>query len=273
MMLSPSEFLDDAPDTIGAQVHVNHKGCSAGDDTKKRLYIKRTSDGTVLAYCHHCGLSGVSRSKYRHIHSYRTTTYPHSGVSTSGLRMPVDADRDTTKWPREALAWLIKYGILVKEISDYGIAYSPRYNRVCFPLYMDGVYIGWQGRAVNDVVNPPKYLTFVDSKNPTGNVAVFRQASRTSRVVIVEDCVSAIKVNRTYDSIALLGSHVSDDTVIWIADRYPEVCIWLDNDKPEVLREQTRLNRLFSVLGKSKLVLTNRDPKCYSDAEIKKYVG
>lgn len=266
-----NEFIHDAPSTPGEQVHVNHEGCRAGVDTKKRLYIKRTHDGTVVAYCHHCGESGVSRSKYRHISSY-STPKPTSVSHTRDIRLPVDVLKNTSMWPKAAIGWLLKYGISFKEITDYGITFSPRYNRICFPLYMDGVYIGWQGRSLDPDADPPKYLTMVDPKNPNGNVACYIKGGTSDKCVLVEDCVSAIKVCRQVSTVSLLGSHLKDDSIVWIANRWDDVAIWLDNDKPEVLKEQQRLHRLFGMLGKSRLILTPNDPKCYTDMEIREWL-
>ena len=56
------DFEHHVPDSLGEQVNVNHVACTAGLDTKKRLYIKRTEKNgrdIILAYCHHCGFSGV----------------------------------------------------------------------------------------------------------------------------------------------------------------------------------------------------------------------
>ena len=69
MKLLPSEFMEDAPIELGAQVHVNHEGCPEGLDRKKRLYIKRLPDNSVLAYCHHCGSSGYYADKITNIHT------------------------------------------------------------------------------------------------------------------------------------------------------------------------------------------------------------
>ena len=55
-------ILANAPSNIGQQVSINHAGCSAGNDTKHRLYIKRTDRG-IVAYCHHCSESGFANDK------------------------------------------------------------------------------------------------------------------------------------------------------------------------------------------------------------------
>ena len=46
--------------SLGQQTHRNHAGCSAGLDTKHRLYIKRVVGG-IVAYCQHCNDKGFVR--------------------------------------------------------------------------------------------------------------------------------------------------------------------------------------------------------------------
>lgn len=55
-----NDYAGVLPTDVGQQVHVNHKDCSAGTDTKKRLYIKRVAANSCVYYCHHCKESGVS---------------------------------------------------------------------------------------------------------------------------------------------------------------------------------------------------------------------
>jgi len=52
--LSKDEFVQYAPEEPGT-VHVHH--CKEGSNND-RLYVTRKEDGTILAYCHHCGASG-----------------------------------------------------------------------------------------------------------------------------------------------------------------------------------------------------------------------
>lgn len=272
--MNKNEFVPYAPDVRGEQVRVDHDGCSAGTDTKRRLYIKRLTDGTVLAYCHNCGESGYYRYKVRNINYLlrKPTVVTHP----KDIRMPSDSILDTSLWPKEALSWLYQYGITSEEIKERGIAYSPSYGRVCFPLYMDGEYIGWQGRSLDESTNPPKYLTMVDRSRAGGNAAEFGSVLngntlRDSRVVIVEDCLSAIKISRLLPAVCTLGTHPTDEVSNWLSKRYQSAVIWYDNDKPEVKKAQADLFRLLGTLtgGKAVLILTDKDPKEYSNEEIK----
>lgn len=273
MKLNPSDFMEHAPDEPGTQVHVDHEGCPEGIDTKKRLYIKRLPDNTVLAYCHHCGLSGYYKEKIRNIHRVAKPSVGEINVLAKDLRLPKDVLKDETRWPITATWWLLKYGITNDEVKKHGIVYSPSIDRLLLPLYMDGDYIGWQGRSLTQNRDVPKYITQVDSNRPDGNCGSYRVGLNQDTAVLVEDIISAIKVSRVVDSIALIGSHPTPEVINWIAKRYKNIFIWLDNDKPEVIKMQNKLHSLFRVLvpGKVKLILTDKDPKEYSTEEIKGY--
>ena len=56
--------------TNAGQYRFNHTDCSAGEDTKQRLYIKipTAQPWTRIAYCHNCGLSGFAALKSNSYH-------------------------------------------------------------------------------------------------------------------------------------------------------------------------------------------------------------
>lgn len=269
MELNPSEFMEFAPANPGEQTHVNHEGCSAGIDRKRRLYIKRLPDSTVLAYCHHCGLSGYYRNKTVNIYH---SSKPPSAINSDpkDILLPKDVMVDMNLWPLVAKEWLIKYGITKEEVKKYGLVWSPSCDRLLVPLYMDGNYIGWQGRSFAPDKKVPRYYTRLDSTNINGNCGQYSSSLGKTSVVLVEDALSAIKCARYTNAIALLGSHPTPEVINWIANRYNDVAIWLDNDNDIVKKQQNKLASLFKVLvtGKVKLILTDKDPKDYSNQEI-----
>ena len=268
------EYISSYPLSAGEQTHVNHENCPAGTDRKKRLYIKHMPDGGYLFYCHHCGYSGFYKEKVANV--YRVVKQPLTDKpSAKDLRLPKDVLKDTTRWSLDARGWLLKYGVTEQEIKNNGIVYSPSINRLLFPLYMDGDYIGWQGRSLAKDGDVPKYLTTVDSNRLIGNCGLYRSRACQDTGVLVEDVISAIRVSRQVDAIALLGSHPTPEVINWIASRYKNIIIWLDNDKPEVIKQQNKLLSLFKVLvsGRVEIVLTDKDPKDHSDTEIKRLLN
>lgn len=271
--LNKSEFLPYAPNSSDDhQVRINHDDCPAGVDTRQRLYIKRLKDGTVVAFCHNCGESGVSKSKIRNIYSYIKSSLSYA-ISSKDLRMPVDGLSDPLQWPTQAQAWLYKYGLTRTEIIARGITYSPQYGRIVFPLYMGGNYIGWQGRSLDQTLNPPKYINRLDKGRTVGNcgeVAAYPPAS--DHVVLCEDMVSSVKVSRQINAICTLGTNPTDEVINWITKNYDYVLIWFDNDKPDVREKQIYYYRFLQALlpGRVELITSIKgDPKNHTDDEIK----
>ena len=106
------DFKDDIPLRDGEQVKVNHKNCSAGEDTKKRLYIKKVYGG-ALAYCHHCTGVGVlfnedgrkDLSKWLRSESRELLTSRPVAVSFEAIK------RGHFDFTVESKAWLNKYDL------------------------------------------------------------------------------------------------------------------------------------------------------------------
>ncbi len=68
----------------GETDHINHDGCPAGEDTKGRLYVTKTDNGILLAYCHHCGGKGVVTSKIQNIREDAITLCDEPLSTTEG---------------------------------------------------------------------------------------------------------------------------------------------------------------------------------------------
>jgi hypothetical protein len=93
---------------------------------------------------------------------------------------------------------------------------------------------------------------------------------------LVEDIVSAIKVSRHARAIALLGSYVREELVLWLQQVKKvrpnvKILLWLDPDK---YSESHRISARLRGLGLPVVtVATDQDPKEESDATIKHYVS
>ena len=89
-------------------------------------------------------------------------------------------------------------------------------------------------------------------------------------LVLVEDCLSAIKIARQEPSYALLTSSLSLSKIERLASRFDAFTAWLDAD---MWHRATQIARRFELLGKPcNVVYTIKDPKEYSDKEIANYL-
>jgi len=255
-----------APDTPDTQVHVNHATCSAGVDSKRRLYIKRCEDGyTIVAYCHHCGKRGsVSKRKYK----FGSTEKKCEGVSVSERpQFPCDCSGSITTWPTAAKVWVRQYGITNKEVEDYGLCYSEDVQRVLIPVYEEEDVVLWQSRKVFPEDTRPKYIT---THTRSGGV-IWRSLNWdvAGTCIICEDVLSAIKCSRVLPSVTTLGVHINDKCLNFLVENYTNFIIFYDDDNPAVRRQQLILKNKLAPFGSVTIIHNNGvDPKELSTKQL-----
>jgi hypothetical protein len=167
------------------------------------------------------------------------------------VELPIDY---STKLSPDAKRWLLKYGITEQEKTKHCFGYSPSLNRVILPVYKTGFgCVFWQGRALGN--GKPKYLS-VSAKGADKYFEV--ECVHSKAICVVEDILSAVKVGRYCNSLALLGSYLPDS----IYDRlkgYKKVFIWLDDDKYLTAVAYSKRLREFGL--DVSVIKTAKDPK------------
>lgn len=171
--LRSDEYVPSAPKNVGT-IHINHANCPAGYDRKRRLYITRKEDGQVVAYCHHCGMSGSSGTGKRtlgrgsrNLASTVGTVEDHQAgeaakaSTTTGVQFPAKSSFSPEEWPKEVKDWYRGFGVTDNEARAYGFAFVldgwPR-HRLGLPCYDGGVLNGIQFRKILPDEGP-KYLS------------------------------------------------------------------------------------------------------------------
>ena len=266
------DFVPHAPSNVGEQTAVPHSGCTPKD----KLYIKRTEDDSVIAWCHVCRKRGKYSNKgTRNIHKLKAIT---KSTVTNEVSLPADCNTNIDEWPTHARVWVLRYGITLGEINDYSMAYSPSFDRVILPCYSDdGDLLGWQGRDTEQTrEGSPKYIT--QRKAQAGfyfKAKTKRTASGSggdcTTLVITEDILSAIKSSRVVDAVSILGVWLSPEDVMDLAHNYTTVIVYLDNDNAAVIQQQENLKRLFRLFGCTVVVHRGtKDPKELSTKELEK---
>jgi hypothetical protein len=112
----------------------------------------------------------------------------------------------------------------------------------------------------------PKYITY-GKPNEVLPIYYVRDYSRRSNcLVLVEDCLSAIKVARLTDAMPCLASEVSPTKLKRLAGLYGAFLIWLDSD---MYHKAQKMAQRLQLLGcKAHAVYTDLDPKCYEMKDI-----
>jgi hypothetical protein len=260
---------------IGEQQNFN---CPSCNDTRGRLYVKKVAGG-YLTHCHNCApkMSGFTPSGElltpREMREVIEKHKEYQVVAPSEIALPRDF---TPVIPPPGLAWLYKYGITDGEILQYRFGYSPYLRRLVMPVFdrVDAL-IFWQGRILD--VGQPKYINvrssgrdvyFQSRSKPCVSAVGSMESRRDSRVCLVEDILSGVKVGRVCNTIALLGSYIPDSLIRNLIS-YGEIIIYLDEDKlASALKYQRRI-ALLTGGKKVRVVSTKLDPKEQSMEEIR----
>lgn len=273
--LHPDEYMQYAPDEVDKQVSVNHEGCDAGLDTKRRLYVKRINSNRVVAFCQHCGKSGVHTSSVRSstgagtlsVALHRSTKPPTTGtgsstVPTKRTGTSSKALHDPSDWPIAAKAWLAKYHI---DTTKWRWFYEPTLGRLCYTLRdTEGVSVAKVCRGIEHT--DPKYLNFKDDTDcPREFLGTW-----TDTLVITEDVVSAQRcVDAGLAAFPLLCTTLKDLDLAHLTGLFKNVILMLDNDNVDVHKKRTKLLNTLSILGCKVLSLVDTtDPKNYTHSEL-----
>lgn len=300
--IPPDEFMPYAPDTLGQQANVHH--CKLGKNND-RMYVRRNEDGSVIAYCHHCGGRGYSRGTA----TARSKPQSRSEATTTRdgrVRLPGDFTTDVggsgdgPPWSPQAKAWVRKYGVTDDELAANNVGYSRSLGGVVFPVFMEeGEAAFYQYRPVDrqaeavsrkedtegESTDAPKYIS-VGKRNVYRDGGIFRTVPnwpsgacnpdgtpiRKARGVIVEDVLSAIIVSRIpgYQGIALMGLGISEKAMKVLAMEYDDIIVFLDNDNKEVRASQRKLNKVLAPLirGECRIICSDKDPKEHRRREL-----
>lgn len=232
---------------------VKHEACpSCGS----RDNLGRYSDGSAFCFgCHYVERANIS--------PFVGERDGKSQESPDGVRFPDDATRNLDG---EGHSFLAKYGVSGYAVIRAGLKWSPSWQQLLFPMYDEqGHLCCVQARNFN-----PKRA----AKSKYYNVGDKSQSctyyGQTETVVLVEDCVSAIKIGMVETGFPLLGTSITKERLSWLGKRFKRIVVWLDRDKWREARAISDAARLMGV--ESSTVFTDHDPKTYSLDEIKEFL-
>jgi 5S rRNA maturation endonuclease (ribonuclease M5) len=270
----------------GDSFRIRHKEKTDGtvctfDHDDPAMVVTRTNSGWIY-FCHRCHCMGnlkdtglspdLTRARIEALKKIPVSKATEKvDLPHDFMQMEEKLDHDQVPW--NAYHWLWKYNITKEDMLKYKIGWSPSYQRVIIPLYEyaeagDAIarkLVGWCGREVKynskeerKKAKAVKYLT----RSKKGKRRYFMTMGNRDKVVICEDALSAMKVNRAtgYTTIALLNTTLNDDLMRWLRGR--EVWLWLDPDmKSESIKKVKRMQQLGL---KAHHIDSNKDPKDYN---------
>lgn len=196
------------------------------------------------------------------------------------MSFPNDATQD---YPPQALAWVGKYDITVEQLLQNNVYYSKLRNQVIFGFFDgEGRIVAWQARNLNPVSKAKRYYTQGDINNV---LPIYRYRDAVGdypsglvrRLVLVEDCLSAIKVASLgseaicekpsgFDSMPCLGSSVPKAKIARLRHLYNHLTVFLDGD---MYPNAVKIAQQAQLLGfKTKVVHSELDPKEHSRKQL-----
>ena len=169
--------------------------------------------------------------------------------------------------PAVADAWLKKYQLTQQELLKHRVVWSEYRQLLIFPYFSKDNYLyGYQGRYFGTDPKHPKWTgkgSFKEHSN------LYLTSSKESDIIIIEDIISSIKLNRLYNTSCLFGSYIDINKYISIYKEHKpsSFIIWLDRDK----RKESYLyaSKLNSIGVKASVISTEKDPKDYTTEELK----
>ncbi len=276
---------------IGQTIRVNHMDCTAGEDTRRRLYLTRPQGqpDRIVGYCHNCQEGGaLFTDKYE---SYRkqmhsptddivVTTDKHEVIEPPPLMIT-----DVNNWPGDAQAWLIHNKLNQQDVDNYKIAFDPSTHRVYLPKYSQyyptsgaRTLDGYQLRKVRSksIDKGPKYLT-VRKQNDNGFTKLMSSGNKEEPTVLVEDLVSGIHVHMATDCNVIVNYGVKVNIeALYSARHSNKFIVWLDNDSGFIRGQAMQMAKTWDILkknsGMSDTITKYSDPKHYTHPQIKKIV-
>lgn len=171
--------------------------------------------------------------------------------------------------PQKGVEWAKSYGIEVQELlfrDVQGVEPLQFRQRMAF-VFRDSTRVPILAQARNlEEGAKPKYITYGKPNEVLPIYYVRSSERRSDCLVLVEDCLSAIKVARLTDAMPCLASEVSSLKLKRLAGLYGAFLIWLDSDMYP--KAQKMANKLQLLGCKAHAVYTDLDPKCYEMQDI-----
>jgi 5S rRNA maturation endonuclease (ribonuclease M5) len=195
----------------------------------------------------------------------RPTVKPGLTIPKSSLKV--------SEWPVSVLKWLYSYYVFDDVIKKHRISYIEESNSILYYVMEDNEVVFAQTRGF-----PNKYIRGIGAKQ------LYKVDNNHNTVVIVEDYVSAMRLaENNVDSICLFGTSMKDEDIKPILSRWDNIIMWLDGDEAGIKGRKTIEKKLKRQIKELKVkyplrypqnwsilsVSSEKDPKCYSDIEIK----
>ena len=229
--------------------------CNGGANQDKSFSITRKADGNLIYYCHRdkCHSTGIiARDGSSIIRTYpkekKHKVFDEPTIALTELQLEF---------------FLNQYGINPEELGNAGFLYAPTRKAVWQPVYSP------ERRLRGQVLyrySDKKISTYKLSEESREPLISWYKPFLGKEIVLVEDQLSAIKLARYWNTVALLGTGLSKEAIIEIARYSTKQYLALDRDAiATALTQQRRWRNLLDI----EIVETRRDPKYWENCQLK----
>jgi hypothetical protein len=280
---------DYADYTLAVGSGCRHKECPGciGMGNSMAVQVTRKEDG-FLWVCHRCRNAGMPHYS-GFIRDVNATPSQVLQMLAAPAEKKMDNKPEIVTLPEDFTNEVIAQGLVDmydfdvrdRDMSFYNVGYSAKHGRIIFPCYKWGQMgdttwskrlIGWAGKKLSTDDNPDKPKWHIVRQRDVKHLnytAVRRGIGRSKQVVIVEDPISAIRVaDAGYFCIGLLTTYFPDTLLPRLKGW--TVHMWLDDDALD--KASKYIVKIGSHGIKSHLIYTTKDPKEYTNEDIKTYV-
>ncbi len=268
----------------GQTLRFNHTDCSAGEDTRRRMYLTRpaSSPDVVLAFCHNCQEHGVWRDGSDAFKDFNSQLDAPADEEVPFCRPTGLIECKIGLWPFHAIRWRIEKGLTAEDCIRAGIKYDPSTHRVYLPMYdklistghraNGATLMGYQLRHIEG--KGPKYLTAIKDKDTKPYTTIGKGSICN---YLVEDLASGLAMARALDNNGYMDTAI---IVNYGVKCTPEVLdgapnsnyniVWLDNDGDHIADQANTIARTWHILTGKECYIEDQynDPKTLDEDAI-----
>lgn len=213
---------------------------------------------STLSYCHSCKKARFNKSLIE-IDDIQTI---------SNIELPRDlVFADSKVVPAKIKEWLAQYYITENHIAFNKIMWSNSIQRIVF-VY-NKARSAW-ARSTNPRAKN-KWLHLGSNKV----LYSYKASNCFNKVVIVEDCISCIRVSDYVNCISLGGTniqHLNKVDLKYIMQGNNLYITWFDGDKAGQKAAEAFRNR-YKLYLNIRNIVTTKDPKCHTPSEMQEVLN
>lgn len=167
-----------------------------------------------------------------------------------------------------------EFGLGSEILKTQQVGYNKDRNTIAFPIFdSTGRCVGIVDRAYSWMGNErePKAITYWKEKVPMIHFPRFWNVSKSNRIVLVEDIVSANKVKHVANSGSLLGTNLSEEVVKLLLDLgIHRITLAFD---PDATEKALKVMKKYQGVVKITVVSMAKDPKNTGYQTLKYLLG